>query len=243
MGSVLRTPAVDLGAPSVNHRIDVQPGPGRWILLVGGPELGPAVLYWGMLAVIALLAPVLARVGSTPLGTRSWLLLLLGLSQIPIVAGLVVVAWLLALGWRAGMEPGISDRRFNALQLGLAVLTVCALALLLQAVQQGLLGYPDMQIAGNGSDATALHWYQDRSAAVPPQAWIVSVPLWVYRTAMLAWALWLAVALLDWLRWGWDCLSRHGLWRRRTARDTDPANSGEDPERREFGAESPMPPP
>jgi hypothetical protein len=108
----------------------------------------------------------------------------------------------------------LSDRRFNAIQMGLAALTLVALLTLGVAVQQGLLGYPDMQIAGNGSTSTALHWYQDRSAATPIQAWVFSVPLWVYRVTMLAWALWLAAALLHWLRWGWVCYSAGGLWRR-----------------------------
>lgn len=34
-----------------------------------------------------------------------------------------------------------------------------------------------------------------------------------YRIAMLAWALWLALALLRWLRWGWSCFSHDGIWR------------------------------
>jgi hypothetical protein len=35
----------------------------------------------------------------------------------------------------------------------------------------------------------------------------------VYRGAMLAWSLWLALALLRWLRWGWLAFSSGGLWR------------------------------
>jgi len=35
-----------------------------------------------------------------------------------------------------------------------------------------------------------------------------------YRLLMLAWALWLAFALLGWLRWGWQCFSRNGLWKK-----------------------------
>jgi hypothetical protein len=31
---------------------------------------------------------------------------------------------------------------------------------------------------------------------------------------MLAWALWLANSLLNWLRWGWGCFSAGGLWRK-----------------------------
>jgi len=48
-----------------------------------------------------------------------------------------------------------------------------------------------------------------------PQAGTVSVPLFIYRLAMLAWSLWLVFALLRWIRWGWGCFSHGGLWRPR----------------------------
>ena len=91
--------------------------------------------------------------------------------------------------------------------------TVVALGILFYAIQQGLLGQPEMQIAGNGSSAEYLRWYQDRSGNVLPQAWIVSVPLLVYRLLMLAWALWIAAALLRWLRWAWESFGIGGYWR------------------------------
>ena len=40
-----------------------------------------------------------------------------------------------------------------------------------------------------------------------------SVPLLAYRLLMLAWALWLARALLGWIRWGWAAFtSVRGWW-------------------------------
>jgi hypothetical protein len=90
---------------------------------------------------------------------------------------------------------------------------VAALVNLFGAIQTGLLGTPEMQIAGNGSTAYRLAWYQDRAAAVLPRARVLSVPLLAYRLLMLAWALWLAFALLGWLRWGWRCFATHGVWR------------------------------
>ena len=71
-----------------------------------------------------------------------------------------------------------------------------------------------MQVAGNGSDVWNLRWYQDRTPGALPTAWVISVPLIVYRLLMLAWALWLAYSLLGWARWGWDCFSDHGYWRK-----------------------------
>ena len=99
------------------------------------------------------------------------------------------------------------------MQLLLVGWTLLAIGILFFAIQQGLLGSPDMQIAGNGSSAALLRWYQDRSVAVLPQAWVISVPLLVYRLLMLAWALWIAQALLRWLRWGWDAFGTGGYWR------------------------------
>jgi hypothetical protein len=208
------TPAVDLGLPGVNHTISVSLGQDRWILFAAGPRLGPAVLFWSVLLVVVLIALGLGRSGLAPLRTHQWVLLGIGLTQLDVVSAALIVGWLLALAARERSAALDRPLQHNLIQIGLAVLTVIALSALFDAVSRGLLGYPEMQIEGNGSDAYRLNWYQDRAATVPARASIVSVPLWVYRVAMLAWALWLAFALLGWLRWGWGVFARDGLWRK-----------------------------
>jgi hypothetical protein len=47
-----------------------------------------------------------------------------------------------------------------------------------------------------------------------PGAGVLSVSLWVYKLAMLAWALWLAWSLIDWLRWAFDAWTHGGYWRK-----------------------------
>jgi hypothetical protein len=208
-----RTSEVDLGAASVNASTQVAMPVDRWILLTHGPLLGPAVMFWGLLVVIVLAAVALARVPLTPLGVVPWLLLGIGLSQVSIVMGLIVVGWLLALGWRGRWPATLGKTGFNLGQIGLAALTLAALYCLYQAIRRGLLGLPEMQIGGNASTATQLNWYQDHAMAALPTASITSVPLLVYHLLMLAWALWLAFALVRWMRWGWRQYSHNGLWR------------------------------
>jgi hypothetical protein len=209
----LRTPVVDLGMPSVNASIEIAVPQSRWILAVGGPRLGPAVLFWSVLVVLVLVSLGLGRIQGTPLRSHHWLLLGLGLTQVPVAAAVTVVAWLLALGWRRSRGNQVPGRWFDLVQVGLAALTVIALCVLLVSIRTGLLGLPEMQIEGNGSSGPLLRWYADRAGASLPSAWVVSVPLLVYRLAMLAWALWLAQALLRWLRWGWESFSHGELWR------------------------------
>ena len=84
---------------------------------------------------------------------------------------------------------------------------------MMTAVANGLLGSPDMQIVGNGSNSYQLKWYQDRASALLPQPDIISVPIWVYRVLMLAWAMWLAMSLLKWIQWCWKSLNACGFWR------------------------------
>lgn len=210
---VLTSPQIDLGAASVNSFINLSLGQDRWVLFAFGPIVGPAVLFWGVLIVIGLLSAALGRVPLTPLTARHWFLLLIGLSQIPLPGALVVITWLMLLGWRYGNRLDDS-RHFNALQVAITILTVFALSLLFSAVEQGLLGSPSMQITGNQSTATDLNWYQDRAPGLLPQATVVSVPLMVYRLLMLAWSLWLAASLLNWLKWGWRCFAQDGLWKK-----------------------------
>jgi hypothetical protein len=210
---LLRTSAVDLGAPSVNSEISLAPSIGRWILALGGTGMGPVVLFWSMLVALSVFAFGLSRLTLTPLRFHEWLLLGIGLTQAPVVAAAIVVLWLLALGWRAQHGTTLPGRWFDLLQFALVALSGAALIALLFSINRGLLGTPEMQIAGNGSNAHLLRWYQDRASAAPAQAWLFSVPVLVYRLAMLAWALWLAQALLRWLRWGWQCFTSGELWR------------------------------
>jgi hypothetical protein len=164
-----------------------------------------------VLIVIFILSLGLGKIPLTPLKNWHWFLLLVGLSQIPMASAGIVIAWLMLLGWRA-KQSATGLRYFNALQIIIGGLTVLALGVLFAAVAQGLLNSPDMKITGNQSSAFLLNWYQDRSPPILPTATVISVPLMVYRLLMLAWALWLAVFLLNWLKWGWSCFSSNGLW-------------------------------
>ncbi len=210
----LVTPAVGLGAPSVNATTRIELGPERWVLWLGGPTLGPAVLFWSLIPLIVLVALGLGRLRLSPASAWQWGLLLLGLSQAPPLGAILVVGWLLALAWRGAKGLALSNGAFNLVQIGLVLLSLQALSALAAAVAEGLLGQPAMQIAGNGSHAGHLLWYQDRAGDTLPRPWVISVPLWVYRLLMLVWALWLANSLLNWLRWGWGCFSADGLWRK-----------------------------
>jgi hypothetical protein len=211
--SIFTTPNIDLALDSVNSHIHINLGSDRWVLLTTGPHFGPAILFWGVLLVIVVISFGLGKIEWTPLKHWQWFLLLIGLSQIPVAAALVVVGWLMVLGVRA-KKYDFKNSYFNAMQVGLAFLTLISLILLFMAVKQGLLGSPDMQIAGNHSTTYALKWYQDRSAEILPTAMVISVPLMVYRVLMLMWSLWLAVSLLNWLKWGWECFATETLWKK-----------------------------
>lgn len=206
-GHVLRTPALELGRSAANLRYTLSLPSDRWLLFTHGPGIGPAVLLWGELLILAALAWLLGRWPGTPLRTWHWLLLGLGFAMVSWSAAVLVALWLLALGARARIAlHGLSRRPAWLLQIGLGLLTLIALAALLMAVPAGLLGSPDMGVRGNGSNAHMLYWLLDRSPnGTVPSAAMWTLPLWAYKAAVLAWALWLASALLRWLRWGWQC--------------------------------------
>lgn len=213
--TVLRASAVDLGASSVNAHVDLTVPSARWVLLAGGPRLGPAVLFWSFLLVLAVVSFLLGKVDLTPLRAGHWFLLAVGLSQAHVALAALFAGWLLVLGWRARTKDSPADTTlFNLRQLVLAAWTAVALVVFVVAVYHGLLGAPDMQIAGNGSSGAKLLWYADRSDPQLPIPWMVSVPLLVYRAAMLGWALWIAIALLKWLRWGFQAFTAGGGWKR-----------------------------
>ncbi len=216
-----------IGGPAVNADVVVQMPEHRWILWASGPRLGPAVLFWGYLIVILLVAVLLAATSITPLRYYDWLLLGVGLTQIPPFMAMGIAGWLLALGVRNTIASQESPFRFNLIQWLLLLWSASALGGLYMAVENGLMGIPDMQIAGNHSTGRLLNWTQDRIAGLMPDIRVISLPLWVFHVLMLCWSLWLAFSLLTWLKWGWRCFCKDGVWKkvdirwRKTDRFTD----------------------
>jgi hypothetical protein len=191
------------------------------------------VLFWSYVPVLLLLSLFLARLRLTPLREHHYLLLGLGLSQVPLAGAALFLAWLLALSWRERRATVGRYWLFNLRQLLLLSLTVAALVVLVAAIREGLLGHPDMQISGNGSSHHELRFFLDHAQAQLPSAWLISLPLLCYRLAMLLWALWMASALLGWLRWGFSAFSSGGLWQPRPPRPSKKEGEAPPPDKSE----------
>lgn len=213
LGVLFGAPVPDLGAPAVNVSVTIALPDDRWTLLVGGPRLGPSVLFWSTFIMLVLVAVALGRTSLTPLRTQHWVLLGLGLSQAPVAVVAIVAGYFLVLGLRA-RRPDLHRWLFDLRQILLVIWTLVTAGILFVAVREGLLSTPDMDIAGNGSHAHQLQWFADRTGSTPPSPWVLSAPLLVYRVVMLAWALWLALAVIRWSKWAWRSFSHDGVWRR-----------------------------
>lgn len=189
----------------------------RWVLWTSGPRRGPAVRFWVILACSILAALSLSVVRQSPLGRVEWMLLAIGLTQVPLPAGLFVAGWLFLLAWRGSPAvPRLNPIAHNLLQVLIVIMTAGSLGVLVLVVGEGLLGSPEMFIAGNGSNGTMLRWFKDRSAGLLPEAHVYSVSIWWYRFSMLLWALWLAASLIRWLRMGWRNFSSGSIFRKGT---------------------------
>ena len=209
-----RAGAVTLPVESANITTTIGIPDNRWVLWANGPLRGPAVRFWGILAASLLAAWLLGRMKQSPLRPFEWMLLAIGLTQVPLPAALVVVGWLFFLVWR-GNSTFLNQRpvTFDLLQLILIGLTAGALGVLVATVAAGLLGDPRMFIGGNGSTPSLLDWYQARCGVQLPRPACFSVSIWWYRLLMLAWALWLAASLIRWLAWAWKQFSTGGCFR------------------------------
>lgn len=212
-----QVPEVKLGGPAANVLVALERGDDRWLLWAHGPTWGAAVLFWSHVLLVLLGAVLLGQVQGPPVKTHQWLLLGLGLVQLPAPALFLVIGWFLALAWRRGyglrgqpLHPALHD----LVQLGLAGWTLLFLGTLYGGIHANLLLDVDMQVRGAGSSDHRLQWYVDRTTDALPAAGMWSLPLLAWRLLMLLWALWLVAALLRWLPWAYNALSVGGLWRK-----------------------------
>ena len=210
---ISKTPLVELGAPASNIETVMTLSRDRWLLATTGPQLGPAVLYWSELLALVVFTFVLGKIKLTPLTQKHWLLLGLGFSTFNWFVLILVAAWLIVCGFRQNWDGDAPWWRYNLVQIAIAGFSVVALYNIVVALPAGLLGTPDMHVTGNGSYGGTLKWFADRTDSVLPLSSAVSVPLWIYKALILAWALWFSFALLRWLPWVWKCLNAGDLWR------------------------------
>ena len=211
---LIKGPMVETGAPGVNAKVTFNIPGDRWILWAAGPSLGPAVLFWGYLIVVIIIAVGMGRIPFTPLTTRTWLLLFLGLTQVPPLVAVIIAGWFIVFGLREKYMPEKGWFFYNLMQGGLIILTIAALSGLYNAIEKGLLGIPRMQITGNMSNNLHLHWFQDQIGSLMPRPLVVTLPAFAYHLLMLAWALWIAFSLINWLKWGWFSFSKNEIWRK-----------------------------
>ncbi len=215
IGMSTRSPELDLGLDAANVRLRLALPQDRWILRLAGPAVGPAVLYWSGLIVLMLIGYGLGRSGRALLSLRAWMLLVLGFSTLSYIPLLIVAVAFIALDARRRHLPGTLGKwRFDFIQLLLAGLTLAAFAALVAAIPAGLLGSPDMHIAGSAGSYGELAWLADRSSGQLPTATAISLPMWAYKALMLGFALWLASAVIGWIKLAWSALTSGTGWMR-----------------------------
>ena len=216
MKTSVSTGPVKLLVEAANATTTMRVPEARWVLWADGPLRGPAVRFWTILLSAVLVALVLGGLSTSPLSRLEWVLLAIGLTQVHVAAGLMVVVWLFLLAYRGRQEP--SARHvwlFNMGQIGIVLMTFVVLCIFVVIVRAGLLGNPEMFIVGNNSTRLELNWFEPRTGLNLPVGRIVSISVWFYRLLMLCWALWLAASLLRWLKWGWTQFSYGGFWARK----------------------------
>ena len=211
-GVLLRAPEVSVSSAGANVLTTMSVPDNKWLLWTGGPRWGAVVTLWQYVLVLILAAWLLGRYSGTTLKAPSWFVLGLGMTQVPMVAPIVVVMWLIAVGLRGrrGQDPWWAH---DLSQVGLVFGTGLAFLMMYWAVYEGLLFQPDMQVEGAGSYGSQLQWFADRTDGALSRPWVLWLPLWVWRILMLLWALWLAVMTFRWVTWAWQQASVGGLWK------------------------------
>jgi hypothetical protein len=208
------TPAIDLGRESSNIRVAMSAPYERWIIHLGGPKLGPVVLFWPALLVLLAISLFAVQRRWLPLSSLEAAVIAIGFATVAWPVWLLMLVWLAAIKWRSSLSLEGAVWRFNLGQIAIVILTLWTLYVVIAALPSALLGRPNMHIMGNNSYVSNLNWFADMSGGNLPQAVIYSAPMWVYQALMLSFALWLALRFVAWLKLTWQAFNHGARWRK-----------------------------
>jgi len=202
--------------PLTNLTITYYPPAENWILSTSSADNGPIVLFWPKLFAIILFAIGLGTYRVAATGIVAWLLFAVGLSTLEISNLVFPAAWLIFNAW---LSKNPAPPRFRILlQLTWILLTIVAFVLLVDAIRQGLLFAPQMQLVGNGSSSNMLNWYfTNWPSSQFGQPSLMNISVWWWRGLMLLWSLWLTLFILARVRLGYQALARDGFLKNNTA--------------------------
>ncbi|MCY4129882.1 MAG: hypothetical protein OXG15_11680 [Gammaproteobacteria bacterium] len=223
LGWLYRTPDLAFSGDARNVSHTVQLAKSRWILFLGGPAIGSAVLFWGVVIVTVLVGLTLTFLPKFPLTKVDAILVAVGATLANIWALLFVALWTLGVWWRARTNLGdLPVYVYRIIQMAVGLLAVVGLLALFFTVLNALQTPPDMYITSSSilgdrfsyspADSHLLRWFADESSVELPTAWVFSLPFWVYQLTMLAWSLWLVFALIKWVRTTFTALSVPTFW-------------------------------
>lgn len=199
-----QVPVVRLNYPAGNITTVVAPSPSRWIIWLGGSSWGPAVVFWSKLLVALILLVLLKLFAGFAISWFAVVVLALGVSFLPTVLQPVPVLWVALLSSQRTRELLDSYLGSRQKQILLSLLAAASLVLFYSIIRVGLLQDPPSLITGNGSNGSALRWYNDfvlaQEGSVLPTAWVLSLPLRWWRAITLLLSVALVFLGLAWTR-------------------------------------------
>ena len=190
---------------------------GVWVLWAGGSSIHPSTLFWGIILAIAVISFYLNKTNLFPLKTIGLFLFFAGITQgfyntNWLVLIFIYGAWLAAFGYRAKyyqFEEGKNRFLFNLYQLFLVLFSLIIVPSLFNVINSSLLqGTPNMYMIGINSHFNNIYWY----GFTQSKPWILATPIWVFKTLMLLWSVWLAWTMIGLAKWMWIAFSRGGYW-------------------------------
>ncbi|MGE4519813.1 MAG: hypothetical protein AB7E04_09935 [Desulfobacteraceae bacterium] len=206
-------PEINFNAQSVNITQELKYPYKSWIIAAFGPRKGPAVLFWGYFAGVVLAAAFLAKFTRSFLKPHQFILLAAGLSLAAPLEIIIVFGFFFAVEYRKNLVPE-ETRYFNLIQTGIIFLLIMSAGIIYDAVSSGLLGIPDMQIAGNGSYSGSLKWFSDKSENIIPSAFVILAPINLWKLILFLWSLWISAFLINKTPYIIDSLKHEGFWKK-----------------------------
>ncbi len=224
-GLLARPPVIAAGAVA-NVEVGVKVPSDRRVLAAGGPGCGPVIESWTWLLLAALVAVVLRRRTEVPVAVHEWLLLALGVLQLPRLSALMSESFWPSrfdLGWWPPWPLGpvalvvvmawlmLSGSRVRPAAWAMALLAGFAVVLLGATVAVGLHAEPAVHVEPVSPEGIpfrayvddTLVWYVDRADEALPRPWVLWLPSWAWRGLVLLWATWLVSRLAAWSPWLW----------------------------------------
>lgn len=198
---------------NIESNINIEKFDNKFFVYSWGSDIYPSMYLIVIVLFLSIISYFLSKMPNTILNFNKWFIILLGVSQISIVAVVLTIILFTFISKKISKNYTIESFKntinsYNFIQLLFIILSLIVAHYFFSSMYYGLLSNGNSYIYGLNSNYSNLYFY----SYIPKQINILWFPSYIYNSVMFIWSFYVAINLINLSKYWWQALTTPAIF-------------------------------